>query len=57
MLNCGPRSNSSAEQELAGEPEVLAEMRRRNTLDQELYDYAVALHKAQLEEEEGVGGK
>lgn len=43
--------DSSAERELANQPELLAELRRRNQADLELYDYAVVLHEAQLREE------
>jgi hypothetical protein len=45
------RRDSSAEAELANEPQVLDELRRRNSIDLELYRYAEALHEAQLREE------
>lgn len=44
-------SNSAAEAELAGQPEVLADLRRRNAHDLEVYRYALALHERQAREE------
>lgn len=43
----GSRADSRAEGELAGQPEVLAALRRRNALDERLYEYAARLHAAQ----------
>ena len=43
------RAGSAADSDAAAElpPELLARLRQRNQLDEQLYDYAVALHEAQ----------
>lgn len=45
----GSRHGSDAEAELAGQPAVLQLLRDRNRLDERLYEYAAALHAAQVQ--------
>lgn len=45
----GSRHGSDAEAELAGQPAVLQLLRQRNRLDERLYEYAAALHDAQVQ--------
>lgn len=46
----GSRHGSDAEAELAEQPALLELMRQRNWLDERLYEYAAALHAAQLQQ-------
>ena len=44
----GSTRNSSAEVELAMQPEVLTQLREANKYDLELYEYALRLHNEQI---------